>query len=70
MTNAAKLDCLLLTASQVAELLGVSVRHLWRMADSGHFPRPFGLGSKLKRWSRKTVEAWVAEQTTKLSPRR
>jgi len=53
----------LLSVTQVAALLGCSPRHVWRLADSGSFPRPISLGSKLKRWPRSTVERWIAESS-------
>ena len=55
---------LLLSVAQVAAMLGCSPRHVWRMADSGSFPRPVSLGSKLKRWPRATVEAFLSECST------
>lgn len=54
---------LLLDAAGVAALLGVSVRHVRRMADAGEFPRPVAVGTKLKRWPRTAVLAWVEEQS-------
>lgn len=60
---------LLLDVAAVAQLLGVSPRHVWRLADSGDFPRPVAVGSKLKRWSRAVVVEWIASQTAN-SPRR
>ncbi len=49
----------LISIRQVAELLGCSTRHIQRLADSGKMPRPVRLGTLL-RWSRQTIEAWVA----------
>ena len=63
-TVASKPDNLLLSVSQVSAMLGCSPRHVWRMADSGSFPRPVALGSKLKRGPRSTVERWIAESST------
>ena len=57
-------SALLLSVAQVATMLGCSPRHIWRMTDSGTFPRPVLLGSKLKRWPRSTVELWLAECST------
>ncbi len=48
----------LLDVSQVATILSVSERTIYRMADSGAMPRPRHLNS-LVRWSRQEVEAWV-----------
>ena len=43
---------------QVAELLQVSPRSVWRWTAAGQFPRPMRLG-RLRRWSRESVQAWL-----------
>ena len=48
--------------AEVAALLGCSTRHVWRMADAGHFPRPVSVGVKLKRWPLCAVLKWIDEQ--------
>lgn len=54
----------LLTVRQVAETLGCSPRHVYRLADAGRMPRPVRLGS-LIRWRRQTgdpttgIEDWI-----------
>ena len=50
---------ILIDVDQVASLLGVSARTVYRMADSGAMPRPRRLNS-LVRWSRSEIESWVA----------
>ena len=50
----------LLDVEQVAELLNCSVRHVYRLADSGKMPRPVKIGA-LNRWSREIVEGWIAD---------
>jgi excisionase family DNA binding protein len=50
----------LLDVRAVAALLDCSSRHVYRMADAGQMPSPLRLGS-LVRWSRQTVEQWIAE---------
>jgi excisionase family DNA binding protein len=56
----------LLKVQQVAELLGCSVRHIYRLADRGAMPRPVRLGDVLVRWNRRTgdpstgIEDWIA----------
>ena len=46
---------LLLSAGQVAEILGCSIRHVYRLADGGRMPSPLrlgGVGSRIfPRWS-------------------
>ena len=50
---------MLIDVEQVAALLDVSPRTVYRMADSGAMPRPRHLNS-LVRWSRIELEKWVA----------
>jgi predicted DNA-binding transcriptional regulator AlpA len=59
----------LLDVATVAQLLGVSTRHVWRMCDAGQFPRPVAIGAKLKRWPRSVVLAWIDSQTAAPSRR-
>lgn len=50
----------LMDIQAVAALLGgCSARHIRRMSDSGHMPRPIKLGY-LIRWRRADLEAWIA----------
>jgi prophage regulatory protein len=50
----------LLGVEHVAELLGVSSRHVRRLVDAGRCPQPVRLGGCV-RWPRHVVEAWVAD---------
>jgi excisionase family DNA binding protein len=49
----------LLTARDCARLLRCSVRHIYRLTDSGAMPRPVRLG-QLVRWSRRVLLEWLA----------
>ena len=49
---------LVLTVSDLAELLRTSERTLHRLNSGGRIPQPFRLGGQL-RWNRQEVEAWV-----------
>lgn len=51
---------LLATPKQVAELLQVSTRTLWRMRSAGSLPTPVRLGAAV-RWRRDEIEAWIRE---------
>lgn len=51
---------LLLTAGQVAQLLQVSPRSLWRLMSSGKVVPPVRFGGNT-RWRLAEVEAWIAE---------
>ncbi len=44
----------ILTAQDVAEIYGLSVRTIWRWADQGKIPAPVTLGSS-KRWRREDL---------------
>lgn len=51
---------LLIGPETVARMFGCSRRHLKRLGDAGQMPRPVKLGSKLIRWSRAEIEAWIS----------
>jgi predicted DNA-binding transcriptional regulator AlpA len=50
----------LLGVGDVAALLGVSTRSVHRLRDRGAIPPPIKLGAAV-RWSRRVIEAWIAE---------
>ncbi|TWT67023.1 Helix-turn-helix domain protein [Posidoniimonas polymericola] len=52
--------CLLATPTQVAEMLQVSTRTLWRMRAAGKLPEPVRLGAAV-RWRRDEIEQWVRD---------
>jgi excisionase family DNA binding protein len=43
-------DITLLTVRQVAELLGVHTRSVWRLSLTGEIPAPIRLGERVVRW--------------------
>lgn len=45
-------------ARQVAALLNISPRHVYRLADAGLMPRPLKLGSCI-RWDLDRLAEWV-----------
>ena len=45
-------------ANQVAAMLGVSVRQVWRLHATGRLPRAIRLGNCV-RWRRAEIEAFV-----------
>lgn len=54
----------LLDVRTVARLLGISLRHVWRLsaiaeAGQGDFPRPLRLGPKTIRWRLQDVEKYI-----------
>ena len=60
MTEAAP-EKLALSCRDVAELLGVSERQIWRLASAGELPRPARVGQRA-RWDREAVLRWWREQ--------
>ena len=49
----------MLTVRQVAALLSVSVRHVFRLSERSNMPLPRRLGTAV-RWSRQEVLDWIA----------
>jgi len=45
-------------AGQVGVMLGVSVRQVWRLHNTGRLPRPVRLGNCV-RWRRAEIEAFI-----------
>lgn len=50
---------LALSAEEVAEALGISRAHVFKLLSSGRLPRPIKLGRAV-RWPRKDLEEWLA----------
>jgi excisionase family DNA binding protein len=48
----------LLDVQAVAEMLGCSQRHVYRLSDAGRMPAPVKLGS-LVRWSAAAIREWI-----------
>jgi excisionase family DNA binding protein len=48
----------LLDVQAVAEMLGCSTRHVYRLSDSGRMPAPVKLGA-LRRWSFVAIREWI-----------
>ena len=51
---------LLLTVREVAELLHLGERTIWKLSTTGELPSPIRIG-RSRRWDRRDVEAWLAE---------
>ena len=64
--NGEPAESLLLDARQVAAALGCSAKTVTRLAAAGKLPRPIKVGH-LTRWSRATLENWIADQATNQS---
>lgn len=48
----------LLTVKEVAEMLGLSERTVYRLADGGNMPRPVKIGAAV-RWRRNELDMWI-----------
>jgi len=48
----------LLNVNEVADILGISPRTVYRLADQEQMPRPVRLGA-LVRWHRPTLHEWL-----------
>jgi predicted DNA-binding transcriptional regulator AlpA len=49
----------LLKVGDVAELLGLHPRTVWRMAASGDLPQPVKLSERAVRWRLRDIEKWL-----------
>jgi prophage regulatory protein len=50
-------EVLAVCARELAEMLDVSLRQVWRLNSAGKLPRPIRLGGSV-RWDRDEVLAW------------
>lgn len=50
---------LLVTASQIATLMQISTRTLWRLLSGGKIPEPLRIGGAV-RWRLDDVKNWIA----------
>ena len=57
-TQTTREPSLLVDVQDVSAMLQCSVRHVYRLCDSGRMPRPFKIGA-LCRWDRAAIQQWV-----------
>lgn len=50
----------MITADQLADILNISTRTLWRLRSQGQLPPAIRLGGSV-RWSRQVVQAWIEQ---------
>lgn len=50
----------LITAQELANLLQISTRSLWRLRSSGQLPLPVRLGGNV-RWRLEEIRKWIAD---------
>lgn len=59
---AAILQRLGLTCAEVAQMLGISQRQVWRLTAAGELPQPARVGQRA-RWDRQAIlDWWEAQQ--------
>ena len=51
---------LAISARELARLLDVSLRQVWRLNSTGKLPKPFRLGGSVK-WRREEIIAWLGQ---------
>jgi predicted DNA-binding transcriptional regulator AlpA len=51
----------LLRVNQVAQMLGVSVSKLWKMAAAKQVPQPVKLAGRMTRWRESDVAKFIQE---------
>ena len=49
----------LINANELADILGISMRHLWRMKAAGELPKPVHLRNSV-RWVLSDIERWLS----------
>lgn len=59
---------LLISAAEVARLLQVSTRTLWRQLSAGQIPKPVRFGGTV-RWRVEEIRKWIAEGCPLPEPR-
>jgi len=68
-TSASKpaMTCELITANQLAKLLNISERTLYRHKSVGVIPKPISLGGSV-RWRLAEIRDWIAKGCSKAEP--
>jgi len=46
-----------MSARQLSQMLGISLRQCWRLNSAGKLPKPIRLGGSV-RWNRAEIERW------------
>lgn len=58
--QASSLQSIAISAKQLSQLLGVSLRQVWRLNATGKLPRPVRIGGSV-RWNRAEMIRWFSE---------
>jgi excisionase family DNA binding protein len=62
------IKAVLITVVELATLLQVSTRTVWRMRSSGQLPLPLQLGGAI-RWRLEVIQKWIEEGCPFVRPR-
>ena len=60
----------LLNVDEVAKVLSVSVRTVWRLVSAGELPPPMKVGKRLRRWRARDIENYINGDRPKSKPSR
>jgi predicted DNA-binding transcriptional regulator AlpA len=52
-------DLKLLDVREVAEMLGIAVRTVWRLSATGELPPPVRLAARVRRWRLADIEQHI-----------
>ena len=58
MVNTQTADMLLVNANDLAKMLSISVRHLWRMKSAKKLPKAIQIGNCV-RWKLLSISEWL-----------
>ncbi len=58
--STAPTGAVMLTSNEVARLLKISMRTLWRMHSRGSMPKAIRIGGVV-RWSSEVIQKWIAD---------
>ena len=58
MQSETKQECELLSVKELAKILSLSVRTVWRLRSAGKLPKPLTIGSSV-RWIESEISAWI-----------
>jgi predicted DNA-binding transcriptional regulator AlpA len=58
----ANVERILVSANEVAIMLGMSKRQLHRLVTAGDFPPPIPTGARMRRWRKLDVVDWIDQR--------
>jgi prophage regulatory protein len=61
-------DLGMIDAKKLAELLGTSLRNVWRMRSALRLPLPVSIGKRSTRWKLSEIKQWMADGCPSVVP--